>query len=284
MLSRMLMRTVLLGLLPATAWAANSVVVQSKAVPRGAHGVTVGIYVANEIPVQGFVLPMEVRSVTPGAYIADTFSLETENRLDSFLIGMAVIGYLPSPDNTLPWKCQGRGYGTRGPIDFISPDGVLYGAVRTSDSCLPIGNDGAPPGGSPSLKMTFNVTGVDGTFEIDTTCITWNNHILFVDCTDLQTTTTVMPSFTKGVITIGCACDCHGDPVCDHIHNIMDLNKTIGVAFRGAPPVIDPNPLCPYTDTDVNCDGVTTVIDVGKMRNVVFMGANPNTEFCNPCP
>ncbi|MEW5702070.1 MAG: hypothetical protein AB1792_07575 [Candidatus Zixiibacteriota bacterium] len=264
-------------------WAANSVVIESKAAPRGAR-VQLGIYVTNDVPLSGIVLPLEIRSVTPGSYIADTFCLEAAHRLDSFLTGFVVVDYLPSPDNTASWMCQGRGYAGRGAIDFNSPDAVIYaGMLSGDDDVLPPGTDGAPPGSTPSVELTFNVTATDGTFEIDTTCITYNNHIQFADDSEPGTVVGIVPAFTKGVVTIGCACDCHGDPVCDHVHTILDLNKVIGVAFRGDPPVIDPNPMCPYTDTGVNCDGVTTVIDVGKMRNVVFMGANPETEFCEPC-
>lgn len=83
----------------------------------------------------------------------------------------------------------------------------------------------------------------------------------------------------------GCACDCHNDPVCDAvISNVQDVVATIGVAFRGAAAIGDPNGACPFETTDMNCDGVTSVIDVVKVVNVAFRGANPATEYCVACP
>ncbi len=82
-----------------------------------------------------------------------------------------------------------------------------------------------------------------------------------------------------------CACDCHGDPVCDQIiNNVQDVVAIINVAFRGAAALPDPNGACPYETTDANCDTFTSVLDVVKVVNVAFRGANPATEFCNPCP
>lgn len=83
----------------------------------------------------------------------------------------------------------------------------------------------------------------------------------------------------------GCACDCHNDPVCDAvISNVQDVVATIGVAFRGAAAIGDPNGACPYQTTDMNCDTFTSVIDVVKVVNVAFRGANPATEYCVACP
>ena len=86
-----------------------------------------------------------------------------------------------------------------------------------------------------------------------------------------------------GAVT--CACDCHADPVCDGVRsNVQDVVATIGVAFRGAAAIPDPNGACPHERTDMNCDTFTSVIDVVKVVNVAFRGANAATEFCNPCP
>jgi hypothetical protein len=90
--------------------------------------------------------------------------------------------------------------------------------------------------------------------------------------------------FWYGANAGGCACDCHGDPVCDAvISNVQDVVVTVNVAFRGAAPVVDPNGACPYETSDLNCDGATSVIDVVKIVNVAFRGANPAAEYCNPC-
>jgi hypothetical protein len=82
-----------------------------------------------------------------------------------------------------------------------------------------------------------------------------------------------------------CACDCHGNPVCDAaICDILDVVSAVNVAFRNFPPILDPNAACPYQTTDVDCNTVTDIVDVVKIVNAAFRNANPATEFCNPCP
>lgn len=80
-----------------------------------------------------------------------------------------------------------------------------------------------------------------------------------------------------------CVCDCHADPICNDVINVFDVVATIGVAFRGDPPIADTNPLCPLQTTDVDCNGVTSVFDVIRVINVAFRGGDPSVEFCDPC-
>ncbi|HUU46076.1 MAG TPA: hypothetical protein VM118_10130 [Acidobacteriota bacterium] len=274
--------TVLLSAWAGTAVAANSVTVESRQVPLGATGVTVGVYLENEDSLSGLVIPLEIREVTSGAFIADTLEVSAQNRLVTSLSDMVVQDFMPEQDNTKWWCCDGGGFSTRGAPDFLSPDAFIYAAIATSGPSLPIGNDGSPPDGNPSIQIMFAVTETEGTFEIDTVCITPNNHLTFMGRDEVAP---LPVSFTKGIVTIvdSCACDCHADPICDSVHNILDLVAIVGVAFQGADPIPDPNPFCPYETTDVNCDDVTNVLDVGLMNLVVNYGANPDSTFCNPC-
>ncbi|HUU46110.1 MAG TPA: hypothetical protein VM118_10300 [Acidobacteriota bacterium] len=80
-----------------------------------------------------------------------------------------------------------------------------------------------------------------------------------------------------------CACDCHADPQCDAVADVLDVVKAIGVAFRSAPPIPDPNPECFYATTDVDCNGLTDVIDIVRMINVIFRSGDPAAQFCEPC-
>ena len=83
----------------------------------------------------------------------------------------------------------------------------------------------------------------------------------------------------------GCACDCHGNPVCDAaICDVLDVVAAVTVAFRNGAALPDPNANCPYEKTDVDCSTFTDVIDVVKIVTVAFRNGNPATEFCNPCP
>lgn len=263
--------------------AANIVLVESKAVAVSSNGVTVGVYITNDQDLSALVLPLVLRSVTSGAFIADTLFLEPLNRGAIWLNGYRVVSYLPSEDNISAWYCNSQGFKTRGQPDFATPDAVFYaGVVTDGDSCLPAGNDGAPPGGTPSFRLTFGVGATIGTFEIDTTCITPGNHLIFQDCG--VPAGDIIPTFTKGVIEIGCDCDSHTDPDCDNDHDIVDYLKVRNVANGTIPHIPDPNPRCPVETTDVNCDGVTNTTDKNYMFAVVFDGADPNTLFCDPCP
>ncbi|MBI3872287.1 MAG: hypothetical protein HY304_04315, partial [candidate division Zixibacteria bacterium] len=60
---------------------------------------------------------------------------------------------------------------------------------------------GSDPAGTShaSIRFRFGVTGVNGTFEIDTCCVAPANHLVFVDAN----VTNVNPTFTKGVETVG---------------------------------------------------------------------------------
>ncbi|MEW5702085.1 MAG: hypothetical protein AB1792_07650 [Candidatus Zixiibacteriota bacterium] len=80
-----------------------------------------------------------------------------------------------------------------------------------------------------------------------------------------------------------CACDCHGDPLCDGVTTVHDVVFAAGVAFRGEAEIPDSNVLCPRMTTDVDCDGVTKIHDVVHLVNVAFRSADPATEFCEPC-
>lgn len=84
--------------------------------------------------------------------------------------------------------------------------------------------------------------------------------------------------------TAPCACDCHGDPICNGDIDIFDMVKAADVIFRGGPDAVDPNVLCPVSDVDVNCDNVTDIIDMVILANIAFQGGDPNTLYCNPCP
>jgi hypothetical protein len=181
--------------------AANHVTIESKSISSGAIGATVAVYLDNDTELNGLVIPFEIREVTSnGTFPTNSLSLDAANRLTTSLIGFVVKSFYPTPDNTNPAVCAGAGYRTQGALDFSSPDGILYSTVSVGDPCLAVGSDGVPPGGTPSLVFTFDVTNTDGIFEIDTTCVTPDNHLLYVDC---ATSDPLVPTFTKGVITVG---------------------------------------------------------------------------------
>ncbi|HUU46340.1 MAG TPA: LamG-like jellyroll fold domain-containing protein, partial [Acidobacteriota bacterium] len=80
-----------------------------------------------------------------------------------------------------------------------------------------------------------------------------------------------------------CDCDCHADPQCDSVTNVLDVVQAVNIAFRGTMPTPDPNPTCPYLPADVDCSGFINVIDVVKFVNVAFRSGDPAVNFCDPC-
>lgn len=78
-----------------------------------------------------------------------------------------------------------------------------------------------------------------------------------------------------------CVCLCHANPICDAVHDVFDLVKMAGVAFRNQPASFDGD--CPAPREDVDCDGVVNVFDVVRMVNVAFKNDPPSRWFCEPC-
>lgn len=86
------------------------------------------------------------------------------------------------------------------------------------------------------------------------------------------------------LVTEACQCECHADPECDGMTNVVDVIQTVNRAFRGSP-MITFCPAYPAIDgrTDVDCSGATDIVDVVRMIDVAFRGADPSTKFCEPC-
>ncbi|MEW5701556.1 MAG: hypothetical protein AB1792_04935 [Candidatus Zixiibacteriota bacterium] len=262
----------------------GSVVVESKMVQKNEVGVEVGVSLANKMDLTGIVLPLEFRTVSGGAFTANALTLTVPpgNRVGSSPIASGSIDkrYYPTADG----NCSGpisSGYQTEGPVDFISPDAVLWSGFVTGPppaGILPVGAD--PPGtANASFLLTFDVNGSGGVFEIDTCCVAPGNHLLFMGTPDCDPPP-FLPAFTKGVITI-CDCPCDGDPNCDGEVTVIDVNAAVNVAFRGQTPVFDPN--CPKERTNVNCDDGTNILDVIKMVCAAFKEYDPDVIFCNSC-
>lgn len=259
--------------------AANSVFIESKTVVAGARGVEVGIYLSNTPHVGLVHMPFQITEITPGSFIADTLLLIGQGRLAGTLDQANSEQYFAVQHDTLGFVgC----WWARAQPDFVSPDAVFYFSSRgllRRDFCLPPGDDGMPPSGSPSLILRFDVSNVPGTFEIDSTCF-GHDGLLFAECYGPVIFT---PSFTKGVITIvPCECQCHGDPACDGIRDVLDVTRVIGEAFGATARESDVE--CGRkTRADINCDCKVDITDVIGMIDVVIRGKDPSGAICDGC-
>ena len=271
----------------ASARAQNSVTIQSRDVPPGDTGVTIGVYLTNEVALTGVLLPLELRTVGGAAFwklramVVPGGRLSAWDSASSFGVtgyyatkwsgGFDFGSYCRSDTNGQAWCIPDSA------VDFVSPDAVLF--VRVGIDSLNPGSDGNPDSGTPSIEIVFDVAEGNGEFVIDSQCISPGNHLVFVDGDGQE----VIPSFTAGLVTVCCACDCHADPYCDTVHNVLDVVKISQVVNQSYPEPDDPNPCCPYHTTDVDCDDDTDQTDLDKMAAVVFYAADPDTTFCHPC-
>lgn len=293
--------------LSAPADAANRVTVQSKTFRVNSGPDTVGILLENDINIVAFVVPIEMRSVSGGAFIRPPFTNDNFRwqEVPGSRVATSPLGEQFHPEDLWPpafvakqrysvvagpteQKCSGPTSNTYSAqavqCDGVSPDGLLYTALSSGDP--DIGEEISMLPGvdvTPSLEIIFPVNGNQGQFEIDTCCMRPAHHLSFVN-EDLWYVPGIQ--FSKGTITlIPCACDCLGDPICDSvISDVVDVVRTIDVAFRNTPEAMDPDVTCPRVPTDVDCSRFTDVIDVVKVVNVAFRNADPATEYCDPCP
>lgn len=165
----------------------------------------------------------------------------------------------------------------------VSPDGFLFLSVSNGNEqvgdteTLVAGTDVI---GHPSLRFIFPVNGNPGTFTIDGCCI-YQVHLSSYANIDFEIYLEITPGV---ITILPCKCDCPGDPACDGVRsNILDVVAVVDAAFNASLSISDPNAGCPYRTTDVNCSGSTDVLDVVKTVNVAFRGANATTEYCEAC-
>ncbi|MEW5875207.1 MAG: dockerin type I domain-containing protein [Candidatus Zixiibacteriota bacterium] len=235
--------------------------------------ISVGIYTANDFEAYSVVIPLEIREVTSGSYIS---SLQLVNpvpgsRMVDYLSDIVVSNTYPLRDAASP-PCL-DGYQTIGLPDYISPDGLMLARQRIQGLNLPPGSDFSFQLGVPSFRLDMTVTETPGVFEIDTTCVTPANRLLFVAITHQG----IRPSFTKGTITI-CPCPWQGDFDEDGDIDAVDLAREIDIVFFGGLDIQDPG--CPTSRCDWNADGFVDAVDLAKWINYVFFGG---ADPMNPC-
>jgi hypothetical protein len=211
----------------------NSLVIESKTVSAGETGVTVGGYVTNDLTLLGIAMPLEFRSITPGSFITNSLTLTVQGRVGaSGLMDIEMEEHYADPDASN--SCSGpvsRSYSIPAPLDFFTPDALVWTGVRIGGPVLAPGTDGEPGLGTPSFLFTFDVTSNLGSFEIDTCCKAPDAHLQFVEDPGMA----FLPDFTKGVVTIVDPGVCNERPMdvnCDNVVDVIDVVALVNVAFR----------------------------------------------------
>jgi hypothetical protein len=254
----------------ATVRAGNSVVVQSKELALGASS-NIGIAISNDVSLRELCIPLIVREIDPGTFVISlTPRRNPGGRLSTVLTGINLIATYPNPDGTCK-EGQPGGFKTSGPINAVSPEGVVFqlGNLLPTDPPLAAGAD--PRTGSLQLQLISS--SVPGQFEIDSTCIDPSSHLIFVqDVTNLS----IVPAFTKGIVSVFpdpfCDCHSHGDVNDDRVLDVFDIVGLIEYVFgSGTQPPVDL--YCENIDRgDVNCTDSDDVFDVVYLIDHVFSG------------
>lgn len=179
------------------AWAANSVVVESRTMATNAVDCPIHVWMENDVDLQGVVVPLVIREVSPGTFISALKLSWAERIYPGGPISDIFYSYQFADPNG---ECEPGGFGQPATSDdtlkhsvAASPEGVMFVAIKVFSPNLPPGTDV-----TGSMVLTVDATGPAGTFEVDTTCVDPNSHLYFVNA---QLSSPFVPSFTKGVIT-----------------------------------------------------------------------------------
>ncbi|HUU46889.1 MAG TPA: hypothetical protein VM118_14270, partial [Acidobacteriota bacterium] len=220
-----------------SAYAVNTVVVQSKSVSPGATGVSVGVLVSNDVALDLVAVPLEIRTIIGGAFVSGTFTLAPQGRIEVGVLDNRILYYYADPD--VSNSCSGPlsstwSSGSSSPQANGSPDAVLWIGIRMSGASLPPGFDA----GVPSLNFTLDIDTVPGSFEIDTMCVAPAlQHLQFVN----DVGTDIPVAFTKGVITVeavGNMCPIGVTPTIDPVEvevGDVAVNQITAIDLEGDP-------------------------------------------------
>ena len=216
------------GLTSTTAFGANSVVLRNDTTLATGGVDTIGIKITNDLDLAAVVIPLILRAnpLTPNTFVTAisasrnpldrlTKSLDGDGNALGSLSGIGSINRYSSDTAGSPDCKEGQPGGFKVPVatsytgPWTSPAGVLFvigqlDPTDPNDKLLAPGTDTTAVG-SLRLIVTMNTTG--GRFEVDTTCTTPANHLLFNDTTLAHSGTGFVPSFTKCFHQIGAVSD-----------------------------------------------------------------------------
>ena len=172
----------------------NSVTVESKSVIAGAANVPIAISLSNDVALTAVVVPLVAREITPGSFITSCRQAFAD-RLIQTSSDIRRVNQYAIPDGSCPGGFSTVTYANSQQARPVasSPEAFLFYWQWITNPELAPGTDAFG-----SLVLTVDVTSTLGTFEIDTTCMDPSTHLVFLD----NNTFPIVPSFTKGVITI----------------------------------------------------------------------------------
>lgn len=173
--------------------------------------------------------------------------------------------------------CQGHGgfAVTGGPLDYISPDGVMFGKSSITALLFAPGTDFPIGTGIPSFRLDIVANDTPGIFEIDSACFTPAQTLTYYS----SVLGWIYPAFTAGIVTV-VACDCpnQGDVNASGFPDAVDIAWADEILFHGYPDF--ENPACVTSRLDTNCASFIDASDLAILIDYVyFNGSVP----CDPC-
>jgi hypothetical protein len=275
------------------AWGANTMVVTSLLVSPNATDVAVPILLSNDDQLQGIVVPLMIRSVSGGAYV-NAVALSSGDRIvaGSPITDIEFLNHYDSGEAPLtsckrfsPDDPDGPGgydgtllsyNGTDKQTVTGSPYGILFVNQRIFGDGLLAGSDA-----TGSYTITVDVNDQPGTFEIDTTCVTPSNHLLYSVADQILGIT---PDFTKGVITIEGGAGAPPVALDDYYGargGVTLLVTGAGVLSNDNDP--DGDPMTAVLNSDVGSGDLTLNSDGSFLYtpDVAFVGTDQFTYYAN---
>lgn len=215
------------------------------------------IWATNKVPINDFTLPLTVTNV-PSTLALDSMSF-IGCRTDYFEYKQLV-------------------------FDNRSVGQVAY-RMRANNGG---GSPYLAPGTGPIARVWLRTTGNTEGLETCSTSVGQLGSQTYKTIT--INAVSFVPPFYGATLTVQeppCACDCHADPICDGVIDIIDVITMVNEAFRGAASQVDGD--CTHVSrADVDCDCAVSVTDVVRVIDVAFRGADPAVKFCDgcaqPCP
>jgi hypothetical protein len=189
--------------LSASAWAANTVSVESRTADPGEADIELRVSLVNDVTLRTVAVPLAFRTVEGSAYMTSLKSAWGDRLPESFgqpLSSIVFVNTYYTEDGTCKDGFPG-GFGTIAQNDTLdhpvpgSPIAVLFFRSKLISDVLPPGADTVG-----SMRLEFDLGPGQGSFEIDSNCVNPANHLLLIDNSDNQG---IVPEFTKALITVG---------------------------------------------------------------------------------
>lgn len=162
---------------------------------------TVWLYFENTVSIKGVAFPLALREVTAGSFMTELTMLTkiSGSRIENAMTEITAFNqYSVENGNCKNSQPGGFAYG-EDTVDYVSPDAIMFAKQKLFSPSVAAGSDFAGTGtGIPAFGLVMTVTDVPGTFEIDTTCTSPANHLVFVTDANAE----IVPGFHKGTVTI----------------------------------------------------------------------------------